>query len=71
MLPFLEESNPFFEIVSSPQRERIELISAHVERHLKVGVVQMLLQVAAINVWRHFVVASEQLRDERIYQNYY
>jgi hypothetical protein len=40
---FLKQSDSSFEIVSSPERQRVELVPVRVERHLEVGVRQVLL----------------------------
>jgi len=55
-----EQSDSTLEVVSSPERKRIELVSVHVEGHLEVGVGQVLLEVAPVDVRRKFVVAGEE-----------
>jgi hypothetical protein len=56
----LEQSDATLKIVPSPEWQRVELVSVHVEGHLEVGVGQVLLEVAAVDVRRKFVVAGEE-----------
>ena len=58
--PCSEQPDAPLEVVSFPERERVELVSVHVEGHLEVGVGEVLLEVAPVNVRRKFVVAGEE-----------
>lgn len=58
--PRSEQSDSPLEVVSSPERKRVELVSVHVEGHLEVCVGQVLLEVAPVDVRRKFVVAGEE-----------
>ena len=46
----LEQSDASFKVVSPPEWHGVEFVSIAVERHFEVGVGQVLLQVAPVNI---------------------
>ena len=46
----LEQSDASFEVVSPPERHGVEFVAIAVEGHLEVGIGQVLLQVAPVNI---------------------
>ena len=56
----LEKPDPFLEIVSLPNGHPVEFVFGRVEGHLEVGVAEVLLQVAPVEVGRQLVVGGEE-----------
>ena len=56
----LEEPNSLLEIVPLPDGHPVEVVPRHVEGHLEVGVAEVLLQVAPVEVGRQLVVGGEE-----------
>ena len=56
----LEEPDPLLEIVPLPDGHPVEVVPRHVEGHLEVGVAEVLLQVAPVEVGRQLVVGGEE-----------
>ena len=56
----LEKPDPLLEIVPLPNGHPVEVVFRDVEGHLEVGVAEMFLQVAPVQIGREFVVGGEE-----------
>lgn len=55
-----EKLDSLLQVVPPPDGQLVELVARHAERQLEVGVREVLLQVAPVDVRRHLVVAGEE-----------
>ncbi len=56
----LKQFDSLLQIIPLPQWQGIEVTPVHVERHLEVLIVEMLLQIASVQIRRQFVVGCEE-----------